>query len=127
MGLGLVVREWYWPIPWTTRSRFQIYFSIFCISRGFRVVDGKYEKPGGIIKTNNEPAIRRDLPSLTSARQQKREAGTSPVVAYERASDWIKSSARLNKAYERLDLSDRVKRLVLKSRKTLNLQACFVG
>ena len=50
VGLGLVVREWYWPIPWTRRKRFRIYFSFCCISHGFGgVVDGKYEKQGGII------------------------------------------------------------------------------
>ena len=89
VGLGLVVREWYWPIPWTRRKRFRMYFSFCCILHGFGgVVDGKYAKIQR--NNNNEPAIRRDLPSLTSG---KREAGTSPVVAYERVSDWIKRTS----------------------------------
>ena len=99
-----------------------IFFHFLCLARFRRSSRRKVRKAPR--NNNNEPAIRRDLLSLTSA---KREAGTSPVVTYERASDWIKRSARLNKAYERLDLSDRVKCLVLKYRKTLNLQACFVG
>ena len=71
-----------------------IFFHFLYLARFRRSSRRKVRKTGGIIiKTNNEPAIRRDLPSLTSARQQKREAGTSPVVAYERASDWIKRSA----------------------------------
>ena len=59
VGLGLVVREWYWPIRWTTRSRFRIYFSIFCISRGFGgVVDGKYDvkRRNNKNKKNKKPA-----------------------------------------------------------------------
>ena len=58
VGLGLVVREWYWPIPWTRRKRFRIYFSFCCISHGFGgVVDGKYAKTRRNNNNNNKPTM----------------------------------------------------------------------